>query len=97
MAWRLWLFRQNLMLLKKLEKLIDRSNIRLIQSPFWLKIGPCPPECDKKDLPHAIGSTFGGIISSELMGEFCRIKVELDVQKPLRKRIFIMVGTQEKS
>ncbi|MBA0743467.1 hypothetical protein Gogos_006139 [Gossypium gossypioides] len=30
------------------------------------------------------------------MGEFCRIKVELDVQKPLRRGIFILVGTQEK-
>ncbi|MBA0611402.1 hypothetical protein Godav_012094, partial [Gossypium davidsonii] len=29
---------------------------------FWLKIGPCPPECDKKDLTHAIRSTFGGIL-----------------------------------
>ncbi|MBA0550743.1 hypothetical protein Golob_021665 [Gossypium lobatum] len=35
-------------------------------SPFWLKIGLCPPECDKKDLMHAIGSTFGGIMRLEI-------------------------------
>ncbi|MBA0881349.1 hypothetical protein Goshw_019997 [Gossypium schwendimanii] len=64
---------------------------------FWLKIGPCPPECYKKDLTHAIGSTFRGIISSKVMGDLCHIKVELDVQKPLRRGIFILAGTQEKS
>ncbi|MBA0580834.1 hypothetical protein Gorai_023035 [Gossypium raimondii] len=35
-------------------------------SPFWLKIGPCPSECDKKDLMHAIESTFGGIMRLEI-------------------------------
>ncbi|KAK5844657.1 hypothetical protein PVK06_000797 [Gossypium arboreum] len=47
--------------------------------------GPCPPECDKKDLMHAVGSTFGSVIRSEIKGEFCRLKVNLDVQKPLRR------------
>lgn len=47
-----------------------------------MKVGSCSPECDKKDLMHAIGSTFGGL-RSKVIGEFCRIKVELDVQRPL--------------
>ncbi|MBA0780548.1 hypothetical protein Gotri_004639 [Gossypium trilobum] len=50
---RSWLFRRNLVIFKKLEKPIDKSNLCLVKSPFWLKIGPCPPECDKKDLTHA--------------------------------------------
>ncbi|MBA0628968.1 hypothetical protein Godav_023596 [Gossypium davidsonii] len=36
----------------------------------WLfrKVGPCLPEFDKKDLLHAIGVTFGGVIRSEISG-----------------------------
>ncbi|MBA0607493.1 hypothetical protein Godav_019784 [Gossypium davidsonii] len=92
LARRPWLFRQNLVIFKKLDKAMERSNLHLVEFPFWLKIGSCPPECENKDLTHAIGSTFEGIISSEINGDFCRIKVELDVQKPLRRGIFIMAS-----
>ncbi|MFQ6623912.1 hypothetical protein Gotur_003464 [Gossypium turneri] len=92
---RHWLFRRNLVIFKKMNRLMERSSLRLVNSSFWLKAGPCLLECEKKDLTHAIGSTFGGIIRSELIGDFCHIKVELDVQKPLRRGIFILAGSQE--
>ncbi|MBA0823754.1 hypothetical protein Goarm_020460, partial [Gossypium armourianum] len=78
LAERPWLFRRNLVIFKKLDKAMERSNLHLVEFPFWLKIGHCPPECENKDLTHAIGSTFEGIISSEINGDFCLIKVELD-------------------
>ncbi|KAH1091386.1 hypothetical protein J1N35_018643 [Gossypium stocksii] len=94
-----------------LERIMDeateRSKLKLVFSPFWLKFGSCPPECEKKDLMHAIGSTlggkdlmhaigltFGGILRSDLQGETCRIKILLDERKPLRIGIFITVGTK---
>lgn len=40
-------------------------------------------ECDKKELMHADGSTFDGVLRFEIKGEFCRLRVSLDVQKPL--------------
>ncbi|MBA0576238.1 hypothetical protein Golob_024300 [Gossypium lobatum] len=58
-------------------------------------IGPCPLECNKKDLTHAVGSTFGGVIKSEVKGEFCRLRVQLDVQRLLRRGIFISTGDAE--
>ncbi|MBA0676917.1 hypothetical protein Goari_018356, partial [Gossypium aridum] len=97
LAGRPWLFRQNLVIFKKLDKAMEISNLHLVEFPFWLKIGPCPLECENKDLTHAIGSTFEGIISSEINGDFCRINVELDVQKPLLRGIFILAGMQGKS
>ncbi|MFQ6668961.1 hypothetical protein Gotur_034402 [Gossypium turneri] len=42
-----------------------------------------------KDLMHAIGSTFGGVLQSEIKGDDCQLKVQLDIQKPLRRGIFI--------
>lgn len=64
------------------ERLIyetDRHKLRLVKMPFWLKIGPCPPKCHKKDLLHAIGSTFGEIMGSEVKGVYCRLRVSLDI------------------
>ncbi|TYI74850.1 hypothetical protein E1A91_D07G233300v1, partial [Gossypium mustelinum] len=52
---------------------------------------------DKKDLLHAIGVTFGGVIRSEILGEFCRLRVLLNVQKPLRRGIFVSIGSGNKS
>ncbi|KAH1114470.1 hypothetical protein J1N35_007848 [Gossypium stocksii] len=46
---------------------------------------------------HAMGSTFGGVIRSGIKGEFCRIRVNLDVQKPLRRGIFVSPNRQGKT
>lgn len=57
-----------------------------------MKVGLCPPECDKRDLMHDIGSTLGGLVRVEDGSDFCHIKVWLDVQNPLRRGIFVKVG-----
>ncbi|MFQ6645395.1 hypothetical protein Gotur_018939 [Gossypium turneri] len=71
---------------------MERDQIRLVSSLFWNKIGPCLPEFDKKYLLHAIVVTFGGILRSEVNGEFCRLRIKLNVQKPLRRGIFVSIG-----
>ncbi|KAK5819464.1 hypothetical protein PVK06_024466 [Gossypium arboreum] len=53
-------------------------------------------ECDKKDLMHAIGSTFRGVIRSEIKGDVFRLKAQIDEQKPLRRGIFISTEVKEK-
>lgn len=62
---------------------MDKNKIHLVKSPFWVKISPCSSKCDKKYLMHAIGATFEGLLRAKEMGDFCRIKVWLDVQNPL--------------
>ncbi|KAG8484825.1 hypothetical protein CXB51_021533 [Gossypium anomalum] len=93
---RPWLFHKQLIIFDRLTKPIEMNKIKLVSSPYWVKAGPCPPECDKKDLMHAIGSTFGGVIRSEIKEEFCRIKVNLNVQKQLRNGVFISPSDKEK-
>ncbi|MBA0787023.1 hypothetical protein Gotri_027698, partial [Gossypium trilobum] len=73
-----------------------RDQIRLVSSPFWINIGPCLPEFDKKDLLHDVGVTFGGVLRSEILGEFCRLRVKLNVQRPLRRGIFVSIGNANK-
>lgn len=75
---RSWLFRKHLIVFERLSAPIERSKIRLQLSPFWIKIGSCPQKCEKKDLMHAIGMMFGGLLRSEVKGDFCRIKVQLN-------------------
>ncbi|MBA0613538.1 hypothetical protein Godav_013956, partial [Gossypium davidsonii] len=71
--------------------------MRLTSSPFWIKIGSCLPKFDKIDLLHAISVTFGGVIRSEINGNLCRLKINLDVQKPLRRGIFVSIDNFNKS
>ncbi|KAA3476877.1 Zinc finger, CCHC-type [Gossypium australe] len=82
---RPWLFRKFLILFDRLRSPMERDQICLNSSPYWIHIGPCPPELDRKDLLHAIGCTFGGVLRSEISDDLCRLRVNLDVQKPLRR------------
>ncbi|MBA0789188.1 hypothetical protein Gotri_026225, partial [Gossypium trilobum] len=86
---RPWLFLKSVILFDRLCQAVERDQLRLISSPFWIKIYSCFPEFDKKDLLHAIGATFGGVFRSEINEEFCRLRINLDVQKPLRRGIFV--------
>ncbi|KAA3465749.1 reverse transcriptase [Gossypium australe] len=85
MEGRPWLFRKYLILFDRLLNPVERDHIRLSSSPYWIKIASCPPEYDKKDLLHAIGSTFRGVLRSKITDDVCRLRVNLDVQKPLRR------------
>lgn len=70
---RPWFFRRQLVIFGRLLNPTERNQVRLTQSPFWLKVGLCPPECDKKDLIHVVGLTFDGVIQAEEKDDFCRI------------------------
>lgn len=75
---------------------IDHSKIRLILTPLWLKVGPFPPYCDKKDLTHAIRTTFGGLFRSKFLEESYHLCIQVDVRKPLRRGIFVSVDSKNK-
>ncbi|PPS14613.1 hypothetical protein GOBAR_AA05992 [Gossypium barbadense] len=87
------LLEEELIQLTVKSSLVTPSENPTLLCPVWTRkshnpdslLGPCPPECDKKDLMHAIGSTFGGVIRAEIKGEFCRIRVNLNIQKQLRR------------
>lgn len=91
-----WLFRKQIIVFERLTIAIERKKIHLNMSPFWLKIGTCPYECDKKDSLHAIGFMFVGLIRSEVKEEFYHLLVYLDIQKPLRRGIFVSTDNQNK-
>ncbi|PPD67587.1 hypothetical protein GOBAR_DD35533 [Gossypium barbadense] len=86
---RPWLFHKSLILFDRLCQAVERDQIKLASTPFWIKIESCFLEFNKKDLLHAIGGTFGGVLKFEISEEFYRLRINLDAQKPLRRCIFI--------
>lgn len=68
---------------------IKRNKIQLVKSPFWLKIEPCPSELDKIDLIKMVRAMFREAISSKVNGDYYRFRVIVNVNKPLRKGIFV--------
>lgn len=55
-----------------------------------------PFECEKKDLIHAVGLTFCGMIQVDEKDDFCRIQIQLDVAKPLKRGVFVFTEYQNK-
>ncbi|MBA0753821.1 hypothetical protein Gogos_022070 [Gossypium gossypioides] len=76
---RPWFFCKSIILFDRLCQAVERDQIRLISSPFWMKIDSCFPEFDKKDLLHAIGATFGGVLRFKINEDNCRLRINLDV------------------
>ncbi|MBA0631614.1 hypothetical protein Godav_000473, partial [Gossypium davidsonii] len=85
MEGRPWHFRKSIILFDRLIQAVERDQIRLNSSPFWIKIDSYLPEFDKKELLHAIGVTFGGVLRFEINKVCCRLRITLDVRKPLRR------------
>lgn len=91
------MFWKNLVLFDQLTKLMERSQIQLNSSPFWIKIGPCLPEFDKKRSIACYWDYFWRKLRSEINGECCRLRIQLEVQKPLCRGIFVSIENQRKS
>lgn len=49
---------------------MERSKIKLVKTPYWLKINLCPPECDKDDLIHAVGATLEEVLKLVSKGNY---------------------------
>ncbi|MBA0577658.1 hypothetical protein Golob_024146 [Gossypium lobatum] len=70
---------------KKFEIQVVGKNLFLISSDSEDDLDMIIEECDKKDHMHAVGSTFEGVIRSEIKGDFCQLKTQIDALKPLRR------------
>ncbi|MBA0701636.1 hypothetical protein Goari_027491 [Gossypium aridum] len=96
MEGRPWLFRKSIILFNRIILAVERDQISLTSSPFWIKIDSCLLESDKKDPLHAIGATFGGVLRYEINEDSCRLRINLDVQKPLCRGIFVFIDNANK-
>uniref|UniRef100_A0A803L2P2 CCHC-type domain-containing protein n=1 Tax=Chenopodium quinoa TaxID=63459 RepID=A0A803L2P2_CHEQI len=89
MTGRPWCFEQNLLLLNSISGDEQPTEVSLTHSPFWIRIENLPFNCRSDAQVRAIAANLGEVLEVEeemlMMGKSRRVKVNLDVRKPLRR------------
>ena len=86
-----WNFENNLLLLKRWEKGMTANNISFTHSPFWLQIWGLPFNMMSKRIGRDIGNSIGifmatdSKLGSSNQAKFMRIRVNIPLDKPLRR------------
>ena len=86
-----WSFDNNLLLLCRWWKGLTASNIVFTHAPFWVQIWGLPFEYMSEDAGKDIGSKLGKVLEMDKrslqaeQAKFMRIRVEIPIDKPLRR------------
>ena len=97
-----WSFNNNLLLLYRWKKGLTSTNISFTHSPFWVQIWGLPFEHMSQDVGEEIGSKFGKFIEVDrcswqsCQAKFMRVRVELEIDKPLRRGAYIASSEDER-
>ena len=97
-----WSFDNNLLLLYKWKKGLTSTNISFTHSPFWVQIWGLPFEHMSQDVGEEIGSKLGKLIEVDRhswqsdQAKFMRVRVELEIDKPLRRGTYIASSEDER-
>lgn len=75
---RPWLFHKQVIFYRFSEP-IECAKVILVKTLLWLKVGPYHLDCDMKDLAHAMGFTFRGLLRFEFTDYYCHLRVMVDV------------------
>lgn len=90
-----WNFDNNLLLLRQWNKGLTAENMEFTHSPFWVQIWGLPFEHMSEDTGKDIGSRLGRYVETDTrswhfdQAKFMRVRVELMVDKPLRRGGYI--------
>nr|CCA66039.1 hypothetical protein [Beta vulgaris subsp. vulgaris] len=87
---RPWLFDQKLLVIDEILGDTQPSDVVLETSPFWVRIYNLPFNCRSDTEVRAIAGGLGPVLEVDIddfgLERFCRVKVELNIFKPLRRR-----------
>ena len=90
MAGRPWCFDQKLLVIDAIQGDEQPSQVNLDTSPFWVRIYNLPFNCRTEAEVRAIASCLGPVMEIDVddfgLERFCRVKVLLNVLKPLRRK-----------
>lgn len=92
-----WFFDNQLLLLKEIKGDEQISEVCFNNSPCWIRVYDVPFAKRNKMLANEIGECMGGLIEyddSDPLGldQFMRMKVSIDIGKPLRRGMKIATG-----
>ena len=97
-----WCFDNNLLLLCRLKKGLTPTNISFTHSPFWVQIWGLPFEHMSLEVGKEIGSKLGTFMEVDRrswqsdQAKFMRVRVELEIEKPLRRGAYIVSSDEER-
>ncbi|TXG70163.1 hypothetical protein EZV62_005098 [Acer yangbiense] len=85
-----WHFGNSLIALEKPVGFGDIKNLRFDRAAFWVQIHDIPIMCMNRRTAKWLAEQIRGVIeipadSKECWGKFMRVKVELDISKPLKR------------
>ena len=86
-----WHLNKALVVLTEVTGLGEITKQDFSQSPFWIQIHSVPLMCMNNEMARIIGSKVGKVLevdqngTSECLGKFLRIRIMLDITKPLKK------------
>ena len=95
-----WNFDNNLLLLCRWRRGLSAANIKFTHSPFWVQIWGLPFELMSEEVGRKLGNSIGRFIEMDRQArqseqaKFMRIRVDLQLDKPLRRggRVASVVG-----
>lgn len=86
-----WNFENNLLLLYRWKKGLTTANVVFIHSPFWVQLWGLPFELMSEEVGQDIKNSKGRFIKVDIracqsnQAKFMRIRVDLPIDKPLRR------------
>lgn len=92
---RPWVFEGNLFSVEEFDGLTPPTQIVFEKTTFWVRMLNLPLACMRKDVGTLIGSTMGLVeevdtdIDGVGWGEFLRVRIQLDLTKPLSRGRFL--------
>ncbi|XP_041009453.1 uncharacterized protein LOC121253514 [Juglans microcarpa x Juglans regia] len=97
-----WSFHKNLIYFKEFDSKIPLSEVVFTHEPFWLQLHGLPPAAMIKKGGERISSAVGDVLNIEVdedgigWGKFLRIRVMMDITKPLPRGKMIKVDGKQR-
>lgn len=96
-----WLFDRYLFALQKVDTKSIPANFNPTKCPFWVQIHRLPIGLLNMNFAQVAGNQIGTFIEADtdkdgsLLGQFMRLRIDLDLSKSLRRKLKVTQGSVE--
>ncbi|KAL5852590.1 hypothetical protein ACOSQ3_007708 [Xanthoceras sorbifolium] len=97
----LWCFDKNLLILCEAKEIGKISESDFQFSPMWIQLHNLPLACMSRDVGLFLGEMIGEVLevdpgsSGDCLGKFIRVRALVDVGKPFRRVLRVIIGEPE--
>lgn len=91
-----WHFEGELFLIRPLEGNEQPSTLQILEAQLWVRVYDAPVSCMNPNVASALAKKLGALVtldqSLDLFGKFLRMKINVDISKPLKRGMSVLVG-----